>query len=496
MKIPEVLPENCNILYRADCKEALQNLIDRKLYVDLIYLDPPFNSNRKYSVYCKDKDGNKIQEEVFYDTFNYTTQTEKILDGFYDYLDEQEGIDQEVVDFLKIMFDSLKKLPKSSSILAYLIRMAERLVLCHKILKDTGSIYYHCDPTASHYIKIIMDGIFGSDNFKNEIVWSYQTGGVSKKWFGKKHDIILFYSKTKNYFIDLEKVKEKRTDEVLRRLKTGNKNATRATDEYRMPFDVWNIQALNAMSNERVVGNYPTQKPEALLDRIIEASCPEKGLVLDPYCGCGTTIASAKRLKRRWVGIDILPNAIDIIKDRLTGDVHYVEYDASPENRKEYDKLDVYGKQDFLVTKIGGTPNPTKSGDGGVDGTLKVYLGEKEGKDVFGKLVFSVKTGKQSNPKDLRELMGTVNKVESKADMGVLILEEEPSIKMINSASKQGQIACNYKVQEKVFDKIQIFTLNQLLDNNKAIKNSLLPITVKDYRFYKHEQEKGRKVIQ
>ena len=198
----------------------------------------------------------------------------------------------------------------------YLAYMAIRLLACRRILKPTGSLYLHCDPTMSHYLKILLDGVFGEQNFRNELIWSYQTGGSSKKWFGRKHDTVLFYSKTGGYHIDLYKVKERRSEKSLERAK--NPKGSRfnlAEKELRLPNDVWHLQALNAMSKERT--GYPTQKPVALLERVLQASCPEGGLVLDPFCGCATTCIAAEKLGRQWVGIDVSSKTFELVKKRL-----------------------------------------------------------------------------------------------------------------------------------------------------------------------------------
>ena len=208
--------------------------------VDLIYLDPPFNSKANYAAPI----GSKAAGAEFKDTWTL------------------DDVDNAWLDLIETKYPALNRVihaAMTNSDKSYLIYMAARLLEMRRILKDTGSIYLHCDPTMSHYLKLVMDAVFGKGNFRNEIVWHYQTGGVSKKWFGRKHDVILFYNKTEDYFIDLTRVMDSRTPEVIRRIQTGNENATRATNLERLPFDVWNIQALNAMASERV--GYPTQKP-------------------------------------------------------------------------------------------------------------------------------------------------------------------------------------------------------------------------------------------
>ncbi|WP_423908035.1 DNA methyltransferase [Candidatus Spongiihabitans sp.] len=296
------MPASKNKLYVADNLDVLHGMNSNM--VDLIYLDPPFNSKRMYSAPIGTAKG--VVEAGFHDIWNWDDDVDIRLESFLDGHPE-----------LFTYIDLVGEI-HGPAMKAYLTFMAQRIIEMHRVLKDTGSLYLHCDPTASHYLKIILDWVFGKDNFRNEIIWSYQTGGVSKKWFGKKHDIIFLYTKTDDYFIDLSRVKEKRTDEVLRRLNTGSENATRAKDTERLPFDVWNIQALNAMSKERT--GYPTQKPLKLLNRIIEASSNPGDLVMDPFCGCATTCVAAQNLRRKWIGIDVSDVAVDLVATRLQYD--------------------------------------------------------------------------------------------------------------------------------------------------------------------------------
>ena len=267
--------------------------------VDLIYLDPPFNSNANYAAPI----GSKAAGAEFKDTWTLN------------------DVDAAWLDLIETKHPALNRVihaAMTNSDKSYLIYMAVRLLEMHRVLKDTGSIYLHCDPTMSHYLKLLLDAVFGRKQFRNEIVWFYQTGGVSKRWFGRKHDDILFYSKTQDYFIDLTRVMDSRTPEVIRRIQTGNESATRATNLERLPFDVWNIQAINAMAKERV--GYPTQKPLALLERIIKASSNQHDIVLDPFCGCATTLVAADRLQRNWIGIDISPKAAELVVERIRAD--------------------------------------------------------------------------------------------------------------------------------------------------------------------------------
>ena len=211
----------------------------------------------------------------------------------------------------------------------YLMAMTVRLFEMHRLLKDTGSIYLHCDPTASHYLKLVMDSLFGRQNFCNEIVWCYQVGARSKKQFGRKHDAILFYSKSKNYVFDSDAVRIERQKTHMK-VETDSEGRTwqvkkdaKSGKVYRYPTDLgvlcpdwWvGIQQLNRNQKERT--GYPTQKPLALLERIIKASSNENDVVLDPFCGCATACVVAEQLQRQWIGIDISPSAETITKIRL-----------------------------------------------------------------------------------------------------------------------------------------------------------------------------------
>ena len=189
---------------------------------------------------------------------------------------------------------------------AYLCFMAIRLLEMRRILKDDGSIYVHCDPTSSHYLKQLMDAVFDVANFRNEIIWTYGLGGSSPKRFSRKHDVILFYTKSNRYTFN-----KPQTPATSQRLKGQMKGAT----------DVWDIPSLNNMAKERT--GYPTQKPLALYERIIAASTNEGDIVLDPFCGSGTTLLAAQRLGRKWIGVDSSPTALEdssgAAKDRRVG---------------------------------------------------------------------------------------------------------------------------------------------------------------------------------
>ena len=281
--------------------------------VDLIYLDPPFNSKANYAAPI----GSEAAGAAFKDTWTLN------------------DVDVAWLDLIEAKHPALNRVihaAMTNSDKSYLIYMAVRLLEMKRVLKDTGSIYLHCDPTMSHYLKLVMDTIFGKQHFQNEIIWCYERGSRRKSQFGRKHDVILFYSKTKNYVFDSDAVRverrkthmkvetdlEGRTWQVKKDAKSGK--------VYRYPTDVgvlcpdwWTgIQQLNRNEKERL--GYPTQKPLALLDRIIKASSNEGHVVFDPFCGCATTLVAADRLQRDWIGIDISAKAAELVVERIRDD--------------------------------------------------------------------------------------------------------------------------------------------------------------------------------
>ena len=308
--------------------------------VDLIYLDPPFNSNANYAAPI----GSEAAGAEFKDTWNLT------------------DLDLEWHDLMEAKHPRLNRVihaAMSDSDKSYLIYIAIRLLEMHRILKNTGSIYLHCDPTMSHYLKLIMDAIFQKRYFRNEVIWHYQTGGVGKHWYGRKHDCILFYTKSDSYIFEPNRVLMPRTVKALERARNPKGARITADDKEKLPMDVWtDIPALNPMSNERT--GYPTQKSLKLLDRIIEASSNEGDTVFDPFCGCATTCVSAEGLGRQWIGIDISSKAAELVKMRtkdvlgtlLGSIVHRTDIPQrtdmgkmpkynSPENKKK-----LYGEQE------------------------------------------------------------------------------------------------------------------------------------------------------
>ena len=223
--------------------------------------------------------------------------------------------------------------------------MAVRLIEMKRILKDTGSLYLHCDPTASHYLKLLLDTIFGHKNFRNEIVWCYSTSGRSKKFFAKKHDILFFYSNSDECFWsdyripvsdDYLKSHYKQRDKDGRRCRIrtdAGKTRTYYPEEGMICNDWWEIPYVNSMAKERV--GYPTQKPLALLERVVNASSNKGDIVLDPFCGCATTCIAAEKLERKWIGIDVSEKAYDLVKDRLNREIPSDLFRGEPIFRKD-----------------------------------------------------------------------------------------------------------------------------------------------------------------
>ena len=277
--------------------------------VDLIYLDPPFNSKRLY----KAPVGSRAAGTSFKDMWTWNDVDEAYLDRIV-----------ERYPFL-VQFIQATGVIHSEPMKAYLTYMAQRLLELHRVLKPTGSLYLHCDQTASHYLKIALDRIFGKNNFHNEIVWSYRTGGASRKRFSRKHDVILFYTKQAGGTFNLQKEKAY-TKSRSRRPGVVNYGGGQAEffedggGVYNLVNmrDVWEISYIGSTHPERV--GYPTQKPLELLRRIIQASSNEGDLVLDPFCGCATTCVAAQQLRRSWVGMDLSETTADLIMERLKTD--------------------------------------------------------------------------------------------------------------------------------------------------------------------------------
>jgi len=325
--------EFINTLYTNDNLFIMKGL--NSSLVDLIYLDPPFNTKK----FCSAPIGSKASGTSFKDMWTWQDVNEAYLDTL-----------AEKYPSLTKFIASVGKI-HSRAMMAYLTYMAQRIIEMHRILKSTGSLYLHCDQTANHYLKILLDEIFGKNNFRNEIIWCYKSRPQSKKYFGKKHDDILFYSKSDNYHFNWQEVTRPLSDATIRKYRLldsqGRKYRLQGRGITSSPIrsakdvhqkweetnpelvvrdyldektgvaseDWWEIDILNQASKERT--GYPTQKPLALLERIVKASSNKGDIVFDPFCGCATTCVAAQKLGRKWIGIDIEKQAAAILVERL-----------------------------------------------------------------------------------------------------------------------------------------------------------------------------------
>lgn len=300
-----------NLLIYGDNYLSLSKYVLRKS-VDLIYLDPPFNSQMNYgAVTKKNTSRNPETLTAFADTWHWNQEHLLVFKNLMCSSNEK----------LKIVLKGFQALLGETSEMAYLVHIASRVYLLHSTLKYSGSIYLHCAPNFSHYIKIIMDAVFGQKHFQNEIVWSYRTGGVSRKRWAKKHDTILYYSKSEQFKFHPSKEKSyvnsirftSEEQDYVKRL--GLKRDKKGVYREVYPRDVWDINPV--FRNSKGKFGYPTQKPKELLLKIITASSEIGDTVLDPYCGSGTTLEASSELKRKWIGIDNSDYAISVTKDRL-----------------------------------------------------------------------------------------------------------------------------------------------------------------------------------
>lgn len=475
-------PITQNTLFYGDNLPILRDYIDDES-VDLIYLDPPFNSNRSYNVLFKDESGQEVEAQItaFEDTWHWNAHTEEV----YYYLVTLG--DPQVSSMIGALRDSIG----SNQMMAYLVMMAARLSELRRVLKSTGSLYLHCDPTASHYLKLLMDAIFGPPNFRNEIVWHYgQRTAFHKGHFSRKHDIILFYARSPHHRInsisalwDREKFIKHRHDLLVDEKgreyiwtdggpgKPRYKRYVNKVLEQGKPIDtVWDIPLLNSASRERL--GYPTQKPVALLERIISASSNLGDVVLDPFCGCGTTIAAAQKLGRRWIGIDITHLSIALQKYRLKDSFGLVEKKdytviGEPEDFSSAQQLAEDNRYQFQWWALSlikarplggasGSKRGKKGSDKGIDGVI-TFIDEAGGKPK--RNLVQVKSGKVKSG-DIRDLRGAVEREE--AAMGIFITLEHPSHPMETEAASAG--IYHSPGWNEDYPKLQIVTIADLLD--------------------------------
>ena len=487
--------------------------------VDLIYLDPPFNSSRSYNVLFKDERGKDSESQImaFEDTWHWGEDAQRTF----------HQLVQNSPPNVSSMINALRQFIGANQMMAYLVMMTARLIELHRVLKQTGSIYLHCDPTASHYLKVVMDTIFGAEHFINEIIWerSLPHGNVSKK-FGASHDVILFYRKTdkgawngsfvphrKEYLKQFYRYTEP-DGRRYRLISCINPNPDRPNLTYdwrgvtkvwkytrermdamdkagllvysrsgipsykgylenmkgNLTQDVWtDIPPLMGSSNERL--GYPTQKPLVLLERIIQASSKEGDVVLDPFCGCGTAIAAAERLNRKWIGIDVTYLSIALMKYRMKDSFNLVEKQdfqviGEPETLDDARQLAKDNRYQFQwwagslvdakpLGSVAGSKEGKKGSDKGIDGVINFI----EEKDRIQNVLIQVKSGHVSS-RDVRDLVGTVER--EQAALGAFITLEEPSKEMVTEAVSSGFYYS--KLWQRDYPRIQILTIADLLN--------------------------------
>jgi len=521
-----------NQLFYGDNLDVLRRYIANES-VDLVYLDPPFNSNQTYNVLFKERSGKEAsaQQHAFEDTWKW----DETAAALYQATVETGG---RVSDVLRAFRTFLGE----NDLMAYLVMMAPRLVELHRVLKETGSLYLHCDPTASHYLKVLLDAVFGGEHFRNEVVWkrshAHSDARQGAQHFGRVTDSILFYGKSgvatwnslyvpydeqylerdyrrvdpdgRRYRIDnlqgpggaakgnpqyevmgvtrYWRYSREKMEELIRK---GRVIQTRpgAVPQYKRYLDempgvpvqnLWaDLPILNNRSKESL--GYATQKPEALLERILSASSNEGDVVLDPFCGCGTTVAVAQRLKRRWIGIDITHVAIGLIKTRLA-DAHGEEvketYDVIGEpttldDARTLAEQDKFQFQNWALGLVGARPagGVKKGADRGIDGKSIFHDGQGNTQEI----IYSVKGG-NLKATDLRDLKGVVQR--EKAVIGVLISFETPSREMRKEAATGEFFVSDWGT----YPMWQLLTIEDLL-NGKAVKRP--PVRQVDATFKK-----------
>lgn len=453
-------------LYYGDNLWHLPENIDDKS-VDLVYLDPPFNSSAVYNVIYHRPDGAApdAQASAFRDMWTWTN---KESEPMYDYVMSRGGAPA-------TMLSGLMSILGKNDTMAYLCMMTPRLMELKRVLKPTGSIYLHCDTTANAYLRLMLNAVFGEQQFRNEILWYYynKIHDRRKKLFARATDTLFFYVKDINEDFVFHQLKEQRDKpfKQLARKKVNGKMVNARDDQgnliYRMKEDrtldnVWRIPCLQPASQERL--GYPTQKPLALLRRVIEASTDPGMTVLDPFCGCGTTVEAAQHLEREWIGIDVTHYAITVIEERLRKQCNGLkpEIIGRPEDLEaawDLARRDKYQFQ-WWANWLVGVQNyreHKKGGDGGIDG--KIFF--KNGPYGTGRVIVSVKGGETVNPTMVRDLAGTVDT--EKAELGLFVCIAKPTPGMVDFAERSSRV----KTAHGYFPKVQIITIEEIFKGKK-----------------------------
>lgn len=527
--------------------------------VDLIYLDPPFNSRQDYNVLFAEKDSSRSASQItaFKDTWEWNEEAART----YEEVVERGG---RVAETMR----AFRTLLHGSDMLAYLSMMAPRLIELRRVLRDTGSIYLHCDSTASHYLKLLMDGVFGAEQFRSEVIWKRTSAHNSAKRWGPVHDTILFFARSESntwnrifesynaqYVESFYRHKDQKGRFRLGDLTGVGTRAGQSGEAWRgvNPTNAgrhWAVPAVPGLSKDQIDGltvqgrldaldllgliywpskgkipqfrryfnseagvpvqdvitdidplsphsqerlGYPTQKPEALLQRILLASSKEGDVVLDPFCGCGTTVQVAQKLNRRWIGIDITHLAIGLIKTRLydtfgTDIEKTYEVIGEPTDLAGAQQLASENKYQFqywALSKVHAHPveGIKKGADRGIDG--RVYFHD----DNSGKsrqIIFSVKGGRNIGVAEVRDLVGVLDR--EKAEIGVYISFEEPTKPMQREASDAGFYTSSDGTR---YPRVQLLTIQELLEGTKRVER---PLHVRDVTFKRAPRSRGQKL--
>jgi len=531
------MPENT--LYYGDNLDILRRYV-RDETVDLVYLDPPFNSNATYNVLFAERNGSQAASQIkaFEDTWHW----DQVAAALFQQTVEQGGSVSQALQ-------AFRQLLGSSDMLAYLTMMAPRLVELRRVLKPSGSIYLHCDPTASHYLKVLMDAIFGPENYRNEVIWRRTNVHSDSKTWSAVSDTILFYTKSNGFSFHsiYAPLSERHVQAKYRSFDPDGRlytlsdmtsphprpnmmyewkgyssppNGWRYSRETMAKLDaegrVWypgdlskrprlkryldempgtltgniwdDIPPINSQARERL--GYPTQKPEALLERIIRASSNEGDLVLDPFCGCGTAVVVAQRLGRRWIGIDITHLAITLMKHRLEdtfGEEVQYEVVGEPVSLPDAEALaaqDPYQFQFWALGLVHARPaEQHKGADQGIDG--RIYFHDDPSGETR-QIILSVKAG-HTNAAHVRDLRGVVER--EGAQIGVLITLQEATQPMRSEAAGAGFYASPWGNHPR----LQILTVAELLAGRRI---DAPPSQQVDVTFKKAPRAKGRRGVQ
>ena len=518
--------------------------------VDLIYLDPPFNSKRDYNLLFKSPKGQQSEAQItaFEDSWHWATEKDSQAEREFDELLHQPNTD--VAEMMK----ALRAFLGQNDMMAYLTMMANRLLQLHRVLKPTGSLYLHCDPTASHYLKIVLDGVFGKENFRSEISWkrssAHNDAKQGRKLPGNIRDVIFFYTKSDEWTWNwlYTQYDQSYTDGFYKHIepKTGRRyrldNMTAAKPGGDVSYDFHGTRpykgrywAFSRANMEKFLAEgrlyfpknggtpcyiryldempgvplqndwddirpvqpdeyqgYQTQKPVALLERIIAASSNEGDVVLDPFCGCGTAVHAAQKLKRQWLGIDITHLAISLIEKRLkdafkTGlefEVHGTPKDL--ESARDFAKRDKYQFQWWAVSLVEAQPfqGKKKGADGGIDG-IKFFGDFVKAKNnaeyKTSKIIVSVKGGENVSPTMVKDLIATCARDE--AEIGLFITLTEPTKAMKTEAAAAGFYESS---NGKKYPRIQLLTIEDLLSGNARAEH---PNVAPDLNFKKAKTE-------